>query len=912
MLTVPAKMVLPFASLDRGSSAAAGGKAANLGELAGAGFPIPPGFCVTTEAYAVVAAGADLEHLLNSLETTTTGNTLRLEELAASMRERILAAGVPENVIVAIRQAYEALGNGQPLPVAVRSSATAEDLPTASFAGQQDTYLNVVGSEAVINAVRRCWASLWTARAVAYRATNDIRHRSVRLAVVVQQMVDASVAGVLFTANPLTGRRRQAVIDASPGLGEAVVSGAVNPDRFIVNTYAEQIVERKLGDKRVQINALPGGGTRRIEVDGAASQQESCLSDEQVLDLARLGARVESHYGAPQDIEWAIDAAGKLWLTQARPITTLFPLPADAPNPDVDLRVYFSFNVAQGVFRPLTPMGIQAFRLLGSGVSALWGKPPSEPAAGPTFMVEMAGRLFFDITPLMRSKTGRRAAGLFLQQGEARSAPILNELAGDPRLSLQEESRLSIFRLLAPFLARTHLPLRVLRALLFPSAARRRLSRRMAQTLALGDIATSASPAERLQAVERLLHETGKRFPLYALPLLPAGLGTFAVAGRLMGDDATPDEKQTVLRGLPYNPTTEMDLQLWAIASSIRKDPSAARALLDQPTGQLAAEYHAGTLPSGLQQALDRFLSSYGQRGVAEIDLGVPRWREDPTHILGALANYLRVDDPELAADVQFQRAVEQAEAMVAELTRRAARRNWLRGVVVGFLLRRVRELAGLREAPKFHVVTILAKARALLKEIGKELVKSNIIDATDDIFFLTLPEARAALSGTDFRTLVSQRRVTYQQELRRRRLPRVLLSDGTEPSVTPTNMSGGHVLQGVPASAGVVTARGRVILDPEGAHIAPGEILVAPSTDPGWTPLFLTAGGLVMEMGGPMSHGAVVAREYGIPAVVGVPSATERILTGQLVTIDGSAGTVALPVDAKADKECDRTRKDV
>src|SRR5262249_39120258 len=308
-------MVLPFTAIDHTSLSIVGGKAANLGELTRAGLPVPPGFCVTTAAYALVAAGADLEAILGELATTRADETAHLAALATAVRANLLAAPVPTVLAEAIAEAYRALGNGNPLPVAVRSSATAEDLPYASFAGQQDTYLNIVGVEAVLDAVRRCFASLWTDRATSYRASNRIDHRTVRLAVAVQHMVEASVAGVLFTANPLTGRRRQAVIDASPGLGEAVVSGAGNPDHFVVNTATGEIVERRIGDKRVVIRALAGGGTQRIEQ--ARQNNEACVSDEQVRALADLGAKVEAHYGAPQDIEWAIDSSGHSWLTQA-------------------------------------------------------------------------------------------------------------------------------------------------------------------------------------------------------------------------------------------------------------------------------------------------------------------------------------------------------------------------------------------------------------------------------------------------------------------------------------------------------------------------------------------------------------------------------------------------------------------
>ncbi|HEX5911493.1 MAG TPA: PEP/pyruvate-binding domain-containing protein, partial [Rubrobacter sp.] len=314
------KLILSFTAIDRGALAVAGGKAANLGELVRAGFPVPAGFCVTTAAYELVAADAGLGPTLAALAGTKAEDTARLAGLAKEARSYLSDASVPDFLRQAIAEAYEGLGDGAPVPVAVRSSATAEDLPHASFAGQQDTYLNVVGVESVLDAVQRCWASLWTDRAVSYRATNGIDPHSVRLAVAVQRMVDASVAGVLFTANPVTGRRRQAVIDASPGLGEAVVSGMVNPDHFVVNTATGEIVERRLGDKRVAIMAGSGGGTERVELD--AGEDGASLSDGQVLALARLGERVEEHYEMPQDTEWAIDDDGGIWLLQARPITT--------------------------------------------------------------------------------------------------------------------------------------------------------------------------------------------------------------------------------------------------------------------------------------------------------------------------------------------------------------------------------------------------------------------------------------------------------------------------------------------------------------------------------------------------------------------------------------------------------------
>ncbi len=887
---VPVDIVLPFTALNHTSLPIAGGKAANLGELTQAGLPVPPGFCVTTSAYELVAEGADLESILAKLAATRPDDTAQLAELAEAARTSLLAISMPDTVARAITESYLALGNGEPIPVAVRSSATAEDLPFASFAGQQDTYLNIVGVDAVLDAVRRCWASLWTNRAVSYRASNGIDHSAVRLAVVVQQMVQASVAGVLFTANPLTGRRRQAVIDASPGLGEAVVSGAVNPDHFVVG----EIIERRLGDKHIVIQASPGGGTQRIE--RTEDSNEPCLSDAQIRALAELGAQVEAHYGAPQDTEWAIDDSGHLWLTQARPITTLYPLPANAPTTDDVLRVYFSINVAQGVYRPLTPMGISIFRVIASSVATFVGLPPDDPLVGPPVLVDAGQRLFADVTTPLRSSLGRSLLMRAMRIMEAHTAVIFQQLATDPRLALVPAPRWRLFRTALLLLVRSRAPLYIIQALLRPAATRARVRRMEGQLRRLSEVPANANATDRLAKIESLFLGNTARVLSSLVPVIFSALGFKALADKLLHNLATDDERQTVLRALPYNPTTEMDLALWALAELLQAEPSVAQMVEETPPEQLAQEYRKGTLPPVLQQGLANFLRTYGHRGVAEIDLGLPRWSEDPTYILGVLANYLQLKNPELAPDIQFRRGAQDAEAMITELTQRAARKGWLRGKLVGFLLNRVRALAGLREVPKFYMIVLFARARALLWPVGEQLAQTGQLEAAEDIFFITLPEVHAALNGTDFRQVVRERRASYEQELRRRHVPRVLLSDGTEPSSTlHIEGTSDSTLTGTPASAGVVTAKARVILDPASAHLEPGEILVAPSTDPGWTPLFLTASGLVMEMGGPMSHGSVVAREYGIPAVVGVLGATQRITTGQQITVDGSGGTITI-----------------
>ncbi len=897
-------LVLPLDRLDRTLLPLVGGKAAQLGELIRAGFTVPDGFCVTTTAYANVSTSAELDALLSRLRAVPPTDTARQAALAAAARMAILHAPVPSDITAAIADAYQELVQNQPIPVAVRSSATAEDLPDASFAGQQETFLNIIGVAALLDAVRRCWASLWTDRAVSYRANHGIDPAAVRLAVVVQRMVDAQVAGVLFTANPLSGKRRQAVIDANPGLGEAVVSGATTPDHFVVNTQTGEIIERQVGDKRLVIRATAGGGTERIE---QPAQQTACLTDTQVRALAALGGKVEAHFGMPQDIEWALDASDQVWLLQARPITTLFPLPAEAPATDEELRVYLSFTVQQGTYQPFTPMGTSAIRVLASAITTLIGFPPQDPLHGPGFITEAASRIYLDVTGALRSSFGRTMLSNMMAQSEVHAVAIFQQLITDPRLSLIKTRRLPLVLAIGRAFARLRLPWYLLQTLIRPAAARRRLLKLTRTLHDAANVQSTADPRSRVAAVEQLFLTTLPRLLSSTAPVMIGGMGTFTLAGKLLGTLATEDECQIILRGLPANPTSEMNLALWTLAHTIQADQPTATLVQNTPPAQLTEAYRTRRLPPALQHGLERFLATYGHRSVNELDLGVPRWSEDPTYVLGVLASYLQLTDAVQAPDRQFQRAAHEAEVMLTELTRRARSANRLRGLLVGFFLSRARALGGLREMPRYIIALLLAQARALLWPVGDALVQAGRLDQARDIFFLGLPEVHTALDGADYRSVVHERRARYDQESARRHVPLVLLSDGTEPAIaSAASTAGDELLKGTPASPGRVTAPARVILDPHNAQLARGEVLVAPSTDPGWTPLFLTAGGLVMEMGGAMSHGAIVAREYGIPAVVGVAGAIERIRSGQAVTVDGTTGIITFEHEQKTSESAE------
>jgi phosphohistidine swiveling domain-containing protein len=887
-------LVLDLAAIDSTMLPLVGGKAANLGELIRAGLPVPGGFCLTVHAYRQVAELAEVDALL---ERETADRDARGHELAGKARTALLATRVPQDLADEVARAYSALDRATDpgVPVAVRSSATAEDLPFASFAGQQDTYLNVIGADAVLDAVRRCWASLWTDRAVSYRANAGISHREVALAVVVQRLVHAEVSGVLFTANPVTNRRREAVIEASPGLGEAVVSGAVNPDRFVVGLDAGEVRERRLGDKRLVIRPVASGGTIHLTREPAPAP---CLTDAQLRELASLGRKVEDDYGAPRDCEWALDADGAMWLTQSRPITTLYPLPNEPGPPDDGSSVYFCATLAQGLVRPLTPLGLSAFRVLGSGLAELVGVDVPHWLDGPP-RLEVAGqRLFVDVTPALTHPLGRRILLLLLGVMEARAAEVLRRLGEDPRFGVRRVSPVPLVRTLAGVAWRLRVPLKVLEAVASPRWARGRIRRFGDQLAARLVPPAGATDEQRLDHVLHALHDEVSRVMPRTAPAAGAGFLLLAVAARLLGGALRPGDLAAVLRGLPHNVTTEMDLELWALARRVDSDPMAAAVLRAQPAAELARRYRRGELPSVAQAGMAAFLDRYGHRAVAEIDLGVPRWSEDPTQLFGMLTNYLRLDNLELAPDRQFARAEQSATEAVRRLVRRARRRARWRGWLVSFALRRARELVGLREVPKYYLVLGLASVRRVLAEVGAELVLAGRLTAAEDVEFLRLAEIRRALRGELMSHLAEFRRGEYQLELRRRQVPRVLLSDGTEPEAVSMAPAAGGTdgrLTGVPASSGSVTGLARVVLDPVGARLEPGEVLVAPSTDPGWTPLFLTAGGLVMEMGGANSHGAVVAREYGIPAVVGVPAATQRIHNGQRLQVNGADGSVTL-----------------
>jgi phosphohistidine swiveling domain-containing protein len=875
----------PEASLE-----VAGGKGASLALLAARGLAVPAGFLVSTAGYRAYVAHNDLDRAIAAaLAGLDARDPAALEAASAAIRDLFSTGAMPPDLATALRAAYKAFGAP---PVAVRSSATAEDLPELSFAGQQDTSLNVVGAEALRAAVIHCWSSLWTARALGYRARNGIPHQGLALAVVVQEMVPAEAAGVLFTANPLDGKRTEMVVEATLGLGEALVSGQVEPDHYRVEAASGRIVEKRLGAKALSIRARPGGGTE-AQPEKAATRQ--ALPDAAIAELVELGREVAGLFGAPQDVEWAW-AGGQIHLLQSRPITSLFPLPPGmGPEP---LQVLISFAVVQGMLDPMTPLGLEAVRALLAGAGSIFGYKLTVQSQKAVHAA--AERLWINITGLFHHRLGRplvHAFPAFIEPGIKQAVALLLQ---DPRLAASRGLSLRGLRRVLP----VALPAigRLLHTLLRPDAGRARFDRDLEERLAEVEArcAAAATLAQRVALMEDMLIGA---FPFLLprfIPRFGAAMGPLNLLLRLSA--SLPGGRVDALamtRGLPHNVTTQMDLDLWRTAQAIQADRAALAHFQRTESGVLAAEYLAGHLPRVAQSALDGFLARYGVRGVGEIDLGRPRWREDPAPVMHALQSYLQIQDPDQAPDAVFRRgaaaAADALEELVAGL--RATRGGWFKARLARGAARRMRALGGLRESPKFWAVRNMGLVRSALLDSGQALVQSGVLARPDDLFFLQLAELEALAAGEeqDWAALVGQRRRTYDRELRRTQIPRLLLSDGQAFYEGVASQAGAGVLAGSPVSPGVVEGPVRIVYHPHDARLAPGEILVCPATDPAWTPLFLVAGGLVMEVGGLMTHGSVVAREYGIPAVVGVSRATERLRTGQRVRVDGTVGQVTI-----------------
>ena len=764
-----------------------------------------------------------------------------------------------------------------------------------SFAGQQDTFLNVQGDEELLTAMAACWSSLWTARAIGYRARNGIDQSSAAMAVVVQEMVQSETSGVLFTANPLSGRRAETVIDATFGLGQALVSGQVEPDHYVVESSSGRILEKRLGAKATVFRGTDGGGITTIEEENS---QWQALLDSQIGLLTETGQRVAALFNSPQDIEWAY-AGSDLFLLQSRPITSLFPLPSS--RDDSNLRVYVSLGAIQGVLGPFTPFGQEMLRGLFAGIAQLFRYDAT--IHDQSLIHTAAARPFVEATAALRNPIGRRIFLRTFPLVEPGAADTARRLVADPRLQGGKLRQESLIRVAPNILRLIKSPLR---AFLSPEAAASEVHSSVEARIAAVEERTrlARTLGERIELCQWICYNAMFAYLLPRhIPAIMAGYASLAILQRLASwlagsdKDISPQLALHLTRGLPNNVTSEMDLELWQVAQAIRQDTAASAALSAADAGTVAQDFLMHKLPSSIQKTLANFLDRYGMRGLAEIDIGRPRWREQPVPIVRALQSYLSMSDESETPDKVYrdgQLAAIQATERLATATTRISRTP-LGGSIVRWLAKRVRALAGLRESPKFTVIRLMGIVRAALLECGQELVDAGVLERTDDLFFLRLRELKvlAMNAPADWKGLVRARRIADRREQRRQPIPRLLLSDGTAvfAGLSSPASSDAKALVGSGVSPGAVEGRVHVVFSPANASLQPGKILVCPGPDPSWTPLFLAAGGLVMEVGGMMTHGSVVAREYGVPAVVGVDRATERLQTGQRVRVDGGSG---------------------
>ncbi|KYK34472.1 MAG: hypothetical protein AYK19_12105 [Theionarchaea archaeon DG-70-1] len=837
----------------------AGGKGANLGEMIQAGLPVPHGFVVLTSAYHDFVKTNRLQEEIDQIvEHLRADDMTALQEASEAITELFEQSIIPDTIVSEITSLYEQL-EGE--PVAVRSSATAEDLPGTSFAGQYNTYLNVTGPDDVCKAVRRCWASLWNARAISYRLTQGIPH-DVAFAVIVQEFIDGEKAGILFTANPVNGRRDQMVINASWGLGEAIVSGTVSPDQWVVEKSGT-IAETHISKKEV-MTVRKKGGTSTVETPQDL-QEAPVLTQTDILALSSLAQKTESYFNSPQDIEWVFDQ-GKFYLVQTRPITSLFPVLQPEPDPEKGLRVYMSLNFAgQGITEPLTPMGVEAFRLLYYGFSVIaWGPRARK---YPDWVKVAAGRVYLDLTDLVGTTTGNMfvesIAGKDPVTGQA-----LNQFLERNKDLFVKKGRLKIplrLILLVPRLVGL-----ILYGMVNPQKVRKKMV-----AAAEKEINQLEKAAATLQGVEERLQFI-EEAAVKVMVMMVEQSTTFSVgfialerAEKLiedwLGDAAVLDP---VRQSLPYNPTTEMSMALLEISQKFKE---------------------RGIEPSPDDPAVIDFLKRFGHRAVLEVDMGLPRWREDPSYVIDIL-NLYREGDPSKKIE-KFHEGAVRAEETIKDIGLQVRqRKSRVNAWVINHLLHCFREIAGLRERPKFDLVRSFSIFRSVLHDVGEELVSQGRLDTADDIFFVTFSDIE---SGDNLRPVVLTNRDEYYRELERKLVPRLMTSTGE--SIYTVREQEEAKLVGIPVSPGVYEGRVRIIHHPKGAQLEPGEVLVTRSTDPAWTPLFINAGALIMETGGPISHGSIVAREYGIPAVANVAEATTRLETGQHIRVNGVSGEIVV-----------------
>ncbi|SFM35559.1 phosphoenolpyruvate synthase [Pelosinus propionicus] len=865
--------VLFFDQIDHISLPYVGGKGANLGELTKAGFPVPGGFCVTTYAYREFIAGSPkMDLFFDALKTIDPTDLNLIREWGQQIRTHLQQLEIPSQISNEIIQAWTKQGATH--AYAVRSSATAEDLPNASFAGQQDTYLNIKGQDELLEHVRKCWASLFTDRAIAYRAKNAFDHSEVYLSIVVQQMVMPDISGILFTADPVTGNRTIVSIDASFGLGEALVSGLVSADLYQVKQ--NRIIYKKISQKKTAIYPLSEGGTTTQDLP-ARQQGQQAMTEQQILDLAALGKQIQQHYGTPQDIEFCM-VKDDFFIVQSRPITTLYPLPEIPEHP---LRVLLSFGHVQMMPNAIKPLGRSVLRT----------------AFPPQVFVEAGSRIYIDLTDFLLSKLVRIFFPKLLKLVDEAMSRSLDSVVKRPGIfagNLHSNTPGTARKLAAPILKKAWKVLRTGDPRLAKPRIEALIEEKMQQTR---QALSSVQGAERLQVVQRQLDgmivDILQEIIPYVVPGILANKLLEKMLLRWMGNAA---ELHTLNKSLPGNVTTEMGLQLGDLADLLRTLPEVEEYLktADDQTFYTGLAQVAGGIT--FRHAFEKFIDQYGMRCPGEIDLTNPRWREMPTQLRSAIFSHMQSVKPGEHRQRFAEGKKEADEAILRILSH--VKDNPFKLKLTTRLIAVFRYLGGLREHHKYLMSLILDECKKAIMAEVDELVAMGILKNAQDAYFLRLDELIEMRQGEcsgNAADLIAKRKEQHQwhQHLKP---PRIMTSEGEIIIVPPDrkNIPEGTLI-GSPVSAGTAEGIARIILRPENAVLREGEILVSPQTDPGWTPLFQSAKAIVTEVGGLMTHGAVVAREYGIPAVVGVDDATTLINDGDRIRVDGDQGFVEI-----------------
>ncbi|MHB8075611.1 phosphoenolpyruvate synthase [Desulfosporosinus fructosivorans] len=866
--------VLGFQDIDKTKLMIVGGKGANLGELCKiAGIRVPDGFCISTEAFKrILGETSSINELIDQLSLLKVEDRDKIAELSGEIRRVIEGIAIPQGIIEEITLLLSRLDEKN--AYAVRSSATAEDLPTASFAGQQDTYLNIIGKEAILKHISKCWASLFTDRAVIYRMQNGFDHSQVYLSVIVQRMVFPQASGILFTADPITSNRKRLTIDASFGLGEALVSGLVSADCYKVQE--EEIVDKMIGTKKLAIYGLKEGGTETQPID-PDQQKTQTLTDQQILQLARLGRQIEAYFGYPQDIEWCL-VDDKFYIVQSRPITTLYPMPEAN---DEENHVYVSVGHQQMMTDPLKPLGMSIFQLT---------------SFGPRF--KAGGRLFVDVTHMLASPDSRKT--LLNNMGEhdplmkdalmtiVERGDFIKSLPNDKKEQSSGRSNKSVSS--ADSQTQIENDPTIVTELIKSSQTSIEELKQTIQTKSGSDLFDFI--LEDIQILKKILFDPHS-FSVF-MAAIDASVWINENMNKWLGEKNVAD---TLSQSVPNNITSEMGLELLDVVDVIRPYPEVIDYLQHAKDDNFLAELVKFDGGRVIQDAIYAYLNKYGMRCAGEIDITKTRWSEKPITLVPMILSNIKNHEPN-ASNRKFEQGRLEALKKEQELLVRLKQLpdGEQKAKETKRMIDLIRNFIGYREYPKYGMVNrYFVYKQALLKE-AEQLVQEGVIPEKEDIYYLTLEEFGEVVRTNKLDYQIICLRKDEHKLYEKLTPPRVITSDGEiiTGAYKRENLPS-DALVGLPVSSGVIEGRARVILNMEDADLEDGDILVTSFTDPSWTTLFVSIKGLVTEVGGLMTHGAVIAREYGLPAVVGVENATKLIKEGQRIRVHGTEGYVEI-----------------